>query len=167
LPPAGKIYADDGKPRDFCQPSKFRYNWTHRRSILRHGIAPLAQLDRASGYEPEGRKFESSRAHHFLPVASYNVRHTFQPRFGIKPAPLSKGHKLIGGNLGMGFVQNEQQAAGMSCGHEMGWDLVSERRIVSRLAPIARTEKIKGTNLYDFFMQFLHKSYVQNCPLRR
>ena len=37
-------------------------------------IAPLAQLDRASGYEPEGREFESLRAHHtfsdleFLPT---------------------------------------------------------------------------------------------------
>src|SRR5579863_4078948 len=29
-------------------------------------IAPLAQLDRASGYEPEGREFESLRAHHLL-----------------------------------------------------------------------------------------------------
>jgi hypothetical protein len=28
-------------------------------------IAPLAQLDRASGYEPEGREFESLRARHF------------------------------------------------------------------------------------------------------
>ena len=27
--------------------------------------APLAQLDRASGYEPEGREFESLRARHF------------------------------------------------------------------------------------------------------
>jgi hypothetical protein len=27
--------------------------------------APVAQLDRASGYEPEGREFESPRAHHF------------------------------------------------------------------------------------------------------
>ena len=26
--------------------------------------APVAQLDRASGYEPEGRVFESPRAHH-------------------------------------------------------------------------------------------------------
>ena len=25
--------------------------------------APVAQLDRASGYEPEGRTFESCRAH--------------------------------------------------------------------------------------------------------
>src|SRR5262249_53267138 len=29
--------------------------------------APLAQLDRASGYEPEGREFESLRARHFHP----------------------------------------------------------------------------------------------------
>ena len=28
-------------------------------------FAPLAQLDRASGYEPEGREFESLRARHF------------------------------------------------------------------------------------------------------
>ena len=28
------------------------------------GCAPVAQLDRASGYEPEGRGFESLRAHH-------------------------------------------------------------------------------------------------------
>src|SRR2546429_36874 len=27
--------------------------------------APVAQLDRASGYEPEGREFESPRARHF------------------------------------------------------------------------------------------------------
>jgi hypothetical protein len=30
--------------------------------------APLAQLDRASGYEPEGREFESLRAHHSSPL---------------------------------------------------------------------------------------------------
>ena len=29
-------------------------------------IAPLAQLDRASGYEPEGREFESLRARHLF-----------------------------------------------------------------------------------------------------
>src|SRR5882762_6738473 len=28
--------------------------------------APVAQLDRASGYEPEGRMFESCRAHHLI-----------------------------------------------------------------------------------------------------
>ena len=29
--------------------------------------APVAQLDRATGYEPVGRVFESLRAHHKLP----------------------------------------------------------------------------------------------------
>jgi hypothetical protein len=33
-------------------------------------VAPLAQLDRASGYEPEGRVFESPRAHHFFLIGS-------------------------------------------------------------------------------------------------
>jgi hypothetical protein len=28
--------------------------------------ARVAQLDRVSGYEPEGREFESLRAHHFF-----------------------------------------------------------------------------------------------------
>src|SRR5579864_7482851 len=30
-----------------------------------HFCAPVAQLDRASGYEPEGREFDSLRARHF------------------------------------------------------------------------------------------------------
>ena len=30
--------------------------------------APLAQLDRASDYESEGQRFDSSRAHHYLAV---------------------------------------------------------------------------------------------------
>ena len=38
----------------FDQNRIFRYNHDH--------YAPLAQLDRASGYEPEGREFESLRA---------------------------------------------------------------------------------------------------------
>src|ERR1035438_6397153 len=40
---------------------------THRRVQWNgqpHKHAPVAQLDRASGYEPEGRVFESPRAHH-------------------------------------------------------------------------------------------------------
>jgi hypothetical protein len=40
-------------------------------------IAPLAQLDRASGYEPEGREFESLRARHvfsFLRAPNHIVR---------------------------------------------------------------------------------------------
>ena len=35
-----------------------------------HDAAPLAQLDRASGYEPEGREFESLRAHHLFLINS-------------------------------------------------------------------------------------------------
>ncbi len=31
-------------------------------------VAPVAQLDRASGYEPEGRMFESCRAHQQLSI---------------------------------------------------------------------------------------------------
>jgi hypothetical protein len=34
--------------------------------------APVAQLDRASGYEPEGREFESPRAHHLNSSPSLN-----------------------------------------------------------------------------------------------
>ena len=40
----------------------FRYN----RRTFPPFFAPLAQLDRASGYEPEGREFESLRAHHLF-----------------------------------------------------------------------------------------------------
>ena len=38
--------------------------------------APVAQLDRVSGYEPEGREFESLRARHFsLDVSSQIYSH--------------------------------------------------------------------------------------------
>ena len=45
-------------------------------------LAPLAQLDRASDYESEGRWFESSRARHFLadpisPLPSTVIRHRY------------------------------------------------------------------------------------------
>ena len=33
--------------------------------LVVHPVAPVAQLDRASGYEPEGRQFESVRARHY------------------------------------------------------------------------------------------------------
>lgn len=35
--------------------------------LINSSIAPLAQLDRAFGYEPKGREFESLRARHFPP----------------------------------------------------------------------------------------------------
>jgi hypothetical protein len=52
-------------PGAFPAPRKFRYN-SSASSPANHSIAPLAQLDRASGYEPEGREFESLRAHHLF-----------------------------------------------------------------------------------------------------
>jgi hypothetical protein len=36
--------------------------------------APVAQLDRASGYEPEGREFESPRAHHSKTCSLFYLR---------------------------------------------------------------------------------------------
>jgi hypothetical protein len=42
--------------------------------------APVAQLDRASGYEPEGREFESPRAHHLPFVTLRDGLQTFKPR---------------------------------------------------------------------------------------
>jgi hypothetical protein len=42
--------------------------------MLLHG-APLAQLDRASGYEPEGREFESLRARHFESLPLIGLRY--------------------------------------------------------------------------------------------
>jgi hypothetical protein len=46
------------------------------RDMLRYlnRSAPVAQLDRASGYEPEGREFESPRAHHSFPFYSLTVK---------------------------------------------------------------------------------------------
>ena len=39
--------------------------------------APVAQLDRASGYEPEGREFESLRAHHLTSIKSISSLQCF------------------------------------------------------------------------------------------
>jgi hypothetical protein len=45
--------------------------------------APVAQLDRASGYEPEGRLFESARAHHlsqqFCRFRRFPIERSFRP----------------------------------------------------------------------------------------
>ena len=38
-----------------------------RALVLLAACAPVAQLDRAPGYEPGGREFESLRAHHNIP----------------------------------------------------------------------------------------------------
>jgi putative endonuclease len=46
--------------RKECEKSKTQ----NRSKLLLFNGAPVAQLDRASGYEPEGPVFESPRAHH-------------------------------------------------------------------------------------------------------
>jgi hypothetical protein len=48
-----------------------------RRCVSISSYAPLAQLDRASGYEPEGREFESLRARHSFGAASFFVSAAF------------------------------------------------------------------------------------------
>ena len=54
----------------FAAGGDFRYNSYASFAAEAAKSAPLAQLDRASGYEPEGREFESLRAHHsFLALA--------------------------------------------------------------------------------------------------
>ena len=64
-------------------------------------IAPLAQLDRASGYEPEGREFESLRAHHlpfFFLVGYLTYCEPREVRFSSKIglAPISTVDRLMG-----------------------------------------------------------------------
>src|SRR6185437_9910728 len=58
-----------------------------KRTVHRQGgrvrvplCAPVAQLDRASGYEPEGRMFESCRAHHLLTRYNEFLFQRFRPR---------------------------------------------------------------------------------------
>src|SRR5713226_3878829 len=60
-----------------------------------HSIAPLAQLDRASGYEPEGREFESLRAHHFTGVSATCILETIQPWYQFPTG----GTFILGGCL--------------------------------------------------------------------
>ena len=42
--------------------------WTHQvdMGMMSPAQASVAQLDRVLGYEPSGRRFESSRMHHLL-----------------------------------------------------------------------------------------------------
>src|SRR6202790_947337 len=49
-----------------------------RNAVLTSNLhrAPVAQLDRASGYEPEGREFESPRAQHFFSVRPGDMGYT-------------------------------------------------------------------------------------------
>jgi hypothetical protein len=58
------------------------YNLETSSSHVAASVAPLAQLDRAFGYEPKGREFESLRAHHssekiglrLTPVGDYSIQ---------------------------------------------------------------------------------------------
>ena len=58
----------------FCEYAKLKGR-KHRRSFVIND-APVAQLDRASGYEPEGREFESPRARHFFRVQTRHIGDT-------------------------------------------------------------------------------------------
>ena len=64
--------ADGESPwQQVAQPRRVRLKW---RSQFFRRQAPVAQLDRASGYEPEGRLFESARAHQIDNLLSVNCR---------------------------------------------------------------------------------------------
>ena len=59
-----------------CYHSRFGI-WTEPFVVMFTSCAPLAQLDRASGYEPGGRRFESCRARQFSPSPERGAsRHT-------------------------------------------------------------------------------------------
>ena len=47
-----------------ADPLKYRFFMGKLDDRMKVSTAPLAQLDRASGFEPDGRAFESLRAHH-------------------------------------------------------------------------------------------------------
>ncbi len=54
------------------------YFFQHNCAILSHAqCASLAQLDRAFGYEPEGRGFKSRRAYHKKIISKRNLTLTF------------------------------------------------------------------------------------------
>ena len=86
LDPFSRRFHDDPERRRFCPnfnqrtenrcrgspaPDAKRFSGVLSSDIIlafTHHLAPLAQLDRASGYEPEGREFESLRARHSFPA---------------------------------------------------------------------------------------------------
>jgi hypothetical protein len=54
-------------------------------------------LDRASGYEPEGREFESLRAHHF-PSFSFSPCYQFATSQGVDGSAATRPENLGPGN---------------------------------------------------------------------
>jgi hypothetical protein len=53
---------------------------------IRGPAAPVAQLDRAPGYEPGGREFESLRAHQFFQPLAITVPRDFGTPGGTRCA---------------------------------------------------------------------------------
>ncbi len=67
--------------------------------------APVAQLDRASGYEPEGREFESLRAHHPRSVRTGHIGNTsFLMYWIIKMRHGQRGHFSSSGRASASVV---------------------------------------------------------------
>jgi hypothetical protein len=87
---SNKVWFEMSGPGLRTKRFRFRYNANTSTEIAGHrNPAPLAQLDRASGYEPEGREFESLRAHHLLTDPS--LRSGFRQQ---APASLTPAHRL-------------------------------------------------------------------------
>jgi hypothetical protein len=74
--------------------------------------APVAQLDRASGYEPEGREFESLRAHHSSNLVQPNLvqPNLVQPKNKTSQTPLSLGTNRSNRFLPRETVHNQSLA---------------------------------------------------------
>ncbi len=71
--------------------------------IVNSVSAPVAQLDRASGYEPEGREFESPRAHHFNSCCSYaDFRQLLLP---VPNAPVYMKHAALWSQVGSLYAE--------------------------------------------------------------
>jgi hypothetical protein len=66
--PDGRTEHDDHEKYRIGNAQNLRFCTSNMQSVCKRNLlslcAPVAQLDRASGYEPEGREFESLRAHH-------------------------------------------------------------------------------------------------------
>src|SRR5437867_2322456 len=59
--------------------------------------APVAQLDRASGFEPAGRRFNSCRAHHLPTLSSSTADSSAEP--GLRYEILLRYSKLCRSSL--------------------------------------------------------------------
>src|ERR687888_2568181 len=70
---------------------------------LRH--APLAQVDRASDYESEGQRFESSRAHHSLDEA-FMREALDEARRGLDAGEVPVGAVVVMGEQIVGRAHN-------------------------------------------------------------